>query len=159
MIREATTDDAAAFCDIYNHYVASTVVTFEERPVSIGAMQRRIREVPDPSLWLAADDGGVRGFAFAREWSGRSAYRFTVETTVYLEPRSRGRGTGSQLYEALIARLRSRGLHSAIGVVALPNPGSVALHEKAGFRKVAHLREVGRKFDRWIDVGFWERLL
>ena len=100
----------------------------------------------------------MRGYAYAAPWRARAAYRHSVETSIYLAPGAGGRGLGARLYRALFAALPSH-VHAAIGGVSLPNPASVALHERLGFRKVAHFREVGRKFGRWIDVGYWQRLL
>ena len=160
MMRIATTADAAAIADIYNHYVRETVVTFEETPVSTDEMARRIADVGTRYPWLIYEyDGAVVGWAYATEWKTRSAYRFSVETTVYLADSHRGRGTGTALYEALIAELKARKLHTAVGVIALPNSASVALHEKLGFAKIGHVAEVGRKFDRWVDVGYWQLIL
>jgi phosphinothricin acetyltransferase len=86
----------------------------------------------------------------------RAAYRYSAETSVYVAQGQGGRGIGSALYKALLEELRTRGIHMAIGGIAQPNPASVALHESLGFEKVAHFKQVGRKFDRWIDVGYWE---
>ena len=161
MIRTATAGDADAIARIYNHYVANTIITFEEQAVSSEEMAARIAEVAAASLpWLVAEqDGRVVGYAYASKWKGRCAYRFSAECTVYLDPDCVGRGYGTQLYESLFAALRERGMHAVIGGVALPNPASVALHEKLGMRKVAQFGEVGYKFDRWIDVGYWQATL
>jgi L-amino acid N-acyltransferase YncA len=101
----------------------------------------------------------VVGWAYATAWKSRSAYRFSVETTVYVAASHQRRGVGGALYRKLIEDLRARKLHSVVGGIALPNEGSVALHEKLGFRKIAHFAEVGRKLDRWIDVGYWQLIL
>lgn len=160
MIRTATSADAAAIAEIYNHYVRETVITFEETPVSTDEMARRMADIGARYPWLVFEyDRAVVGWAYATEWKTRSAYRFSVETTVYLADSHRGRGTGTALYEALIAELKARKLHSAVGIVALPNLASVALHEKLGFQKVGHFAEIGRKFDRWVDVGYWQLIL
>ena len=159
MIRACTAADAAAIAEVYNHYVHETVVTFEETPVSAAEMAQRISEVGARFPWLVWDDGAVVGWAYATPWKTRSAYRFSVETTVYLATSHQGRGIGASLYRALIDELRARDVHSAVGGIALPNPASVALHEKLGFRKVAQFAEVGRKFDRWVDVGYWQLIL
>jgi L-amino acid N-acyltransferase YncA len=160
MIRTATTADAAAIADIYNHYVRETIITFEETPVSTDEMARRIADIGARHPWLVFEyDGAVAGWAYATEWKPRSAYRLSVETTVYLADSHRGRGTGTALYKALLAELTARKLHTAVGVIALPNAASIALHEKLGFAKVAHVAEVGRKFDRWVDVGYWQLIL
>lgn len=160
-LRDATPDDAEAIVAIYNHFVKNTTISFEEQPVSAAAMRQRIGDVQDAGLpWLLAEvDGKVAGYAYATAWRVRAAYRFSVESSVYLSPQCAGQGLGSALYAGLIARLRQAGAHLAIGGIALPNPASVALHEKMGFEKVAHFSEVGRKFDRWIDVGYWQRTL
>jgi L-amino acid N-acyltransferase YncA len=159
-IRACTNADAAAITEIYNRYVRETVVTFEETPVAVEEMARRIADVGACFPWLAWDDGGtVVGWAYATAWKARSAYRFSVETTVYVAGSHHGRGIGAALYDALIAELRARKFHSAVGGIALPNPASIALHEKLGFRKIAHFTEVGRKFGRWVDVGYWQLLL
>lgn len=160
MIRAATPADAAALAAIYNPFVASSTATFEEDPVSEAEMARRIQERLPVLPWLVAEDlEGLLGYAYASPWKARSAYRFTVETTVYVAPRAAGRGLGEVLMRALLDDLRNRGFHAAVGIITLPNPASVALHEKLGFVKVAHLREVGLKFGRWIDVGNWQLML
>lgn len=160
MVRRVRMDDAGAICGIYNHYIEKTVITFEEQVVSVAQMEMRIAEVTSAYPWLVLEQGGaVAGYAYASIWKNRSAYRHAAESSIYLAAGAAGQGGGSRLYGALIDALRRQGIHTVIGGVALPNPASVALHEKLGFEKVAHLREVGRKFDRWIDVGYWELLL
>jgi L-amino acid N-acyltransferase YncA len=158
-IRAAEPRDAAAVAAIYNHYVEQTIVTFEEEPVSSVEMARRIEEVRDDSLpWLVAEqDGHIVGYASSRKWKSRSAYRFAVEVTVYVAPESARSGIGSSLYGGLFPMLQARGIHAVIAGIALPNEASVALHEKFGMRKVAHFPQVGFKFGRWIDVGYWQR--
>lgn len=160
-IRSATPEDAAAIAPIYNPYVADTCITFETAPVSAAEMRTRIGETLEAGLpWLvAAEAGAVRGYAYASRWKGRCAYRYSVETTVYLDQACTGRGIGRTLYSALLGQLRADGMRTAIGGIALPNPASVALHERLGFRNVARFREVGFKQDRWIDVGYWQLML
>jgi L-amino acid N-acyltransferase YncA len=160
MIRSATTADAEAICTIYNHYVLETSITFEEAAVTPGDMQSRICETLPSLPWLVWEEGAVvLGFAYAGKWKGRCAYRHSAEVTVYLEPACTGRGIGSKLYEELLATLREHNFHAVIGGIALPNPASIALHERLGFRKVAHFEQVGWKHNRWIDVGYWQLLL
>jgi L-amino acid N-acyltransferase YncA len=160
-IRPVVVQDAEAIVTIYNHYVLKTIMTFEEEAVPATEIIRRIEEVQDASLpWLVAElAGAVVGYAYATKWRLRYAYRFSVEVTVYVDPLSGNRGIGSDLYTHLVAALRDRGVHTAMGGIALPNDASVALHEKFGFKKVAHFEEVGFKFSRWIDVGYWARIL
>ncbi|MEQ5834994.1 arsinothricin resistance N-acetyltransferase ArsN1 family B [Marinobacter sp. NFXS9] len=161
MIRNATVGDAGRIADIYNHYIEQTVITFEEEPVTADTMAARIRACQDRGLpWLVLEEAEqVAGFAYAGEWIARPAYRYAVEVTVYLDHAQVRRGQGSRLYEALFAELRERGIHTVIGLIALPNDASIALHEKMGMDKVAHLREVGFKFGRWLDVGYWQGTL
>jgi phosphinothricin acetyltransferase len=160
-IRSATSADAAVIAGIYNHYVLNTSVTFEEEAITAAEMAKRIGEALGSSLpWLVAvENGTILGYAYASKWKARSAYRHSAEATVYLAKEATGRGFGTQLYTQLIDELRLRRLHVVIGGVALPNEASVALHAKLGFQKVAHFKEVGRKFGHWIDVGYWQLFL
>jgi len=159
-IREAQPTDGSAVCGIYNHYVLHTTITFEQEPVSAPDMAGRIAEVGATHPWLVAEtEGGVIGYAYATRWRSRAAYDRTVESTIYVSSDALGAGIGYPLYTALLEALRRRALHAVVGCIALPNPGSVAFHEKCGFLKVAHFPQVGRKFDQWVDVGFWQLLL
>lgn len=160
MIRTATSTDASAICAIYNHYVTRTIVTFEEQPVTSAEMQSRMVAVLEKLPWLVIEhDGDIAGYAYASPWKSRVGYRFAVESSIYLAPTHVGRGFGSALYQSLLDDLRARNIHCVIGGAALPNPASAALHEKLGFTQVAHFRENGFKFGRWIDVAYWQRLL
>lgn len=157
-IRDAGTGDAAAITEIYNHYILESVATFEESPLAPEALARRIKDTHSVELpWLiAANESRITGYAYASKWKGRCAYRYSVETTVYVASEMHGQGIGTRVYGELLERLRERGLHAAMGGIALPNDASVALHERLGFVKVAHFPEVGYKFGRWIDVGYWQ---
>jgi L-amino acid N-acyltransferase YncA len=160
-IRAATAADAAAIARIYNPYVRETVITFEEAEVKADEMASRIADVAAASLpWLVREvDGRLTGYAYATRWKARSAYRFSVETTVYADREQLGAGAGTALYEALFEELRKREVNAVIGGIALPNERSVALHEKFGMKKVAHFEQVGFKFGRWVDVGYWQTRL
>lgn len=160
-IHTTSAADAEAIAAIYNHYVHETIVTFEEEPVSAAEMASRIAELATHGLpWLVAEqDCAVVGYAYATRRKERVAYRDSVESTVYLAPGRHGQGLGSALYSALFGRLETAGSHAVIAVIALPNARSVALHETFGMSKVAHFKEVGFKFGRWIDVGYWEAIL
>ncbi len=174
-VRPVRTDDAGAIAAIYNVYVLDTVATFEIVPIDTQEMGRRIAKLLALGLpWLVAEDdalaaaGGpdsaVLGYAYAGPFRDRAAYDRTLETTVYVDPRARGRGIGTALYESLFATLQKltpeqsphAPIHVLMGVLALPNEASVALHERFGMAQVAHLPAVGHKFDRWVDVGYWQ---
>lgn len=157
-IDDASIADAAAIAALYNPYVLDSTISFEEVAVTADAMAGRIAEVQAAGLpWLAARrDGVLLGYAYASKWRTRHAYRYAVETSVYLAPAAAGHGLGTGLYGALLARLRAAGYHLAIGGIALPNAASIALHQKLGFEKVAHFKEVGFKFGQWRDVGYWQ---
>jgi L-amino acid N-acyltransferase YncA len=160
-VRPATAFDGEALARIYNYYVLNTVITFEEETVSAATMATRVAEVQSASLpWLVAEvDGVVVGYTYASKWKVRSAYRYSVETTIYLEQGREGQGLGTRLYSELLRILREQGIHAAIGGAALPNEASVALHEKLGFERVATFRQVGFKFQQWVDVAYWQILL
>lgn len=160
-VRAVTAADAAAIADIYNYYVADTVITFEEDSVSAPAMAARIADVQQQGLpWLVAESNTqVVGYCYATRWKVRSAYRHSVETTVYLRRGAEGRGIGKALYAALLPLLRERNVHAVIGGAALPNPASAALHAGLGFRQVATFSQVGFKQGRWVDVAYWELIL
>ena len=157
MIRPAKPSDASAIIAIYNHYIATSSITFEEELVSVDDMAQRIRDVTDKFAWYVYElEGNVVGYAYATPWRTRCAYRLSVESSVYVSKDFPGQGIGSKLYRHLLDELKKSGICVVIGGIALPNPASIALHEKFGFEKVAHFKKVGRKFERWIDVGYWE---
>lgn len=158
MIRAANHKDAAAIAQIYNHYIQHSTATFEEQPIAQAEMLARMTAVAAANLpWLVAEEQHkVCGYAYATQWKDRSAYRFCVETTVYIAPDSHAKGLGTWLYQTLFDELQKAGIHTALGGITLPNNASVALHEKLGMTKVAHLKQVGFKFDQWLDVGYWQ---
>ena len=157
-IRAATQDDAQAIATIYNYYIDNSIITFEEEQVTAAEIAERINETAAEQLpYLVLEkDGVVQGYAYASKWKGRCAYRYSVETTVYLAHDAGGNGFGTQLYETLFDELRNRSYHIAIAGISLPNDASIALHEKFGMEKVAHFKEVGFKFGKWVDVGYWQ---
>jgi phosphinothricin acetyltransferase len=160
MLRQCKPQDASAICGIYNHYVRETVITFEETQVSEADMAQRIVDVSSNLPWYVwAEADRVIGYAYATPWKARAAYKHSVEAGIYLEHHATGRGIGTSLYKALIADLRRDNFHCVIGGAALPNPASVALHERLGFSKVAEFKEVGFKLGRWVDVAYWELVL
>lgn len=161
VIREVTPHNAAKITSIYNPYVTETVITFEEIPVTIAEMQSRIENLLNSGFpYIAAEkDNQMIGYAYAGQWRARSAYRHTVETSIYLAQENTGHGVGTILYKELLERLKRMEVHVVLGGITLPNPVSMQLHEKLGFTKVAHFNEAGYKFGRWLDVGFWQLIL
>ena len=160
MIRAIKQNDAGEVAAIYNYYIENTTVTFEESPVSAEVMAQRI-ESHNPELpWIVyEEDNEIIGYAYVSEWKSRCAYRFSVEGTVYLKHGKTGKGIGTRLYKELIRRLDKDKIHVVIGGIALPNEASIALHTKLGFEKVAQFKEVGFKFNKWVDVGYWELII
>lgn len=159
-LRDATPDDAAAIADIYAPFVTASAVSFETEPPDEAAMRARIDAGGELYPWLVAEeDGSVLGYAYAARFRDRPAYRFVVETSVYLRADAVGRGLGRQLYQPLLARLESQGFTQAIAAITLPNEASVRLHERLGFERAGTYRRVGWKFGAWHDVGLWQRAL
>ena len=160
-----TPDDAAAMQAIYAHYVESSPVTFEEAVPEVEEMRRRIETVLERHAFFVAEDGagthdgGVFGYAYAGPYRSRPAYRFTAEVSVYIHHERQLQGTGRALYAELMAWLAAHDFRAAVAALTLPNDVSVRLHEGAGFEKVGHFRDVGRKFGRWHDVGWWQKVL
>lgn len=161
IIRDVLPADAAEIAQIYNHYITNTIITFEEETVTEDIIGRRMNEVQYLQLpWFVAEqDGNVLGYSYAGKWKDRSAFRYATEVTVYLRPDHAGKGIGAELYSKLLRALKSQGVHVAIGGIAMPNEASIKLHERMGFLKVAQFKEVGFKFNRWIDVEYWQRIL
>lgn len=158
-IRPATTKDAGAIAAIYAPHVVAGEATFETRAPDAAEIRRRMAHAGDLYPWLVAveeDGGGVLGYAYAARFRERVAYRWVVETTIYVADVAQKQGVGRLLYGALVQTLRAQGFGQAIGVIALPNDGSIALHEAVGFRRAGVTREVGFKNGRWIDVGWWQ---
>ncbi|MGJ3647456.1 N-acetyltransferase family protein [Sphingomonas sp. GlSt437] len=160
-IRAATAEDAASIAAIYAPYVLSGTVSFETEAPDTRAMRARMTASNGLYPWLVAtngdpEGGGVLGYAYAGQFRDRPAYRYVVETSIYMSGPIQGQGTGRLLYEALIDTLRAQGFTQAIGVIALPNDGSIRLHESVGFQRAGIYRSVGYKQGQWIDVGFWQ---
>jgi phosphinothricin acetyltransferase len=157
-IRPCVREDAAAISAIYNYYITNSVITFEDVPVDAVEMWHRMENYTKSYPWYVCEvDGHVVGYAYATRWKDRAAYRHSVEISVYVDKNSARQGCGKALYAKLIATLLDSGCHAIIGGVALPNDASVGLHEYFGFSKIAHFPEVGFKFGRWVDVGYWQK--
>lgn len=161
LIRPAEPDDAAAVADIYNYYIRTSHATFEIDEIDAAEMGRRIAEtVADgyPSL-VAVDGTEVMGYAYGRQFWSRYGYRHAIEVAVYIRNGREGQDVGRALYEDLFAGIKAPEYHSIIATISLPNDAGVWLHERFGMTKAARFREVGRKFDRWIDVGYWQLII
>ena len=159
-LRAATFDDAAAIAEIYAPFVRGSAVSFETEPPGAEAMRARIEAGGALYPWLVAEEERtVLGYAYAARFRDRPAYRFAVETSVYLRPDACGRGLGRRLYEPLLASLEAQGFTQAIAAITLPNAASVRLHERLGFERAGTYRQVGWKLGAWHDVGLWQRPL
>lgn len=143
---------------IYNHYIRTSVSTFEEQALSCDEVGARIQKVKAAGLpWLVARRAGaVVGYCYARPWHERAAYRYSVETSLYVAAGASRQGIGTVMYQALLKELHEKGLKTAMAGISLPNAASVGLHEKFGFQKAGHYFSVGFKFNEWIDVGYWQ---
>jgi len=156
LIRIAAEADAAAIAAIYRPYVERSHFTFEEVSPDDAEIARRLSNPLHP--WLVAEeDGTVAGYASTSPMRNRAAYRWSVETGIYLAPDAQGRGFGRQLLGAHLDLLEKQGFVTALAGIALPNQGSVALHEKFGFTLSGIERGVGFKLGQWFDVGRWQR--
>ncbi len=161
LIRKATAKDALAISKIYNYYIKNTVITFETKVVQPAEIGRRMKSgSPVKHPWIVGVvDGRVVGYAYSDKFQERDAYRRSVELTVYLDNTLRGHGYGKALYGHLISMLKKTDIAVMIGGIALPNEASVKLHEYFGFKNVAHFKKVGFKLKKWIDVGYWEKIV
>jgi phosphinothricin acetyltransferase len=160
MIRPVRLSDTQSICDIYNEYIKNSTITFEEIPVLSDEMVERIETVTENYPWLVYEvDEKVIGYIYGRRWRERAAYRNSVEAGIYLRPEFVGKGIGSEMMKNILKILKQKSFHTVISGIALPNPASIALCEKFGFKKVAHFKEVGYKFNKWIDVGYWQLIL
>ena len=166
MIRPVIPADAAAICGIYNYYIENTAISFEEKPLQTHEMEERIRKISANYPYLVWEEesgqsasGEINGYTYANTWRERSAYRYAAELSIYVKDGLQGRGMGKRLFEKLLVDIRKTNIHVLVAGIVLPNDRSVAFHEKAGFIKTAHFKEIGFKFNKWHDVGYWELLL
>ncbi len=156
-IRLAEAKDAAVLSAIYRPCVELSVVSFEVAAPDESEMARRIVETITVYPWLVWEiDGTAVGYAYASKHSARAAYRWSVDTSVYVDPRLHRRGGGRALYTSLFGILRAQGFVNAYAGITLPNAGSVGFHEHMGFRPVGVYERVGFKFGAWHDVGWWQ---
>lgn len=157
-LRAVEPGDSAAIAAVYAPYVSSSVVSFETHVPDAEAIAERIAAAGDLYPWLVAEDGGgaMVGYAYASAFRARPAYRFAVESSIYLAPAAQGQGLGRRLYGSVVETVRAQGFVQCIGAITLPNPASVRLHEALGFTKAGVYRRVGYKLGGWHDVGLWQ---
>jgi phosphinothricin acetyltransferase len=160
-IRDATAADLPGILAIYNEVVATSTAIYSSEPVTLANRLEwwRTRVAQDYPVLLAADASGVTGFASFGDFRAWPGYRFTVEHSVHVRANCRGQGVGTQLVQALLPRAAACNKHIMIAGVDAANSASIRFHERLGFTQVGHLREVGYKFDRWLDLVFLQRRL
>ncbi|HJR60310.1 MAG TPA: GNAT family N-acetyltransferase [Vicinamibacterales bacterium] len=162
-IRAATLDDLPALTDIYNYYILNTPITFDLKPLEPHERRGWFDEHADSGrhrLLVAADDGGrLVGYASTSRWRPKAAYDTTVESSVYCRHGATGCGIGTRLYEALFAAIAGQDVHRIVAGTTVPNPASIALHERFGFTRVGEFSEVGRKFGAYWNVAWFQRAM
>lgn len=159
-IRNAQVEDAANLVAIYAPYVEKTAITFETQVPAVEDFANRIEKTLKKFPYLVAvEEGQIVGYAYASTYYARAAYDWTVEMSVYVQKEARGKGIGSLLYTALEEELTARGFKNFLACIALPNPASIALHEKRGYQQVAHFKKVGYKFGTWHDIVWLQKSL
>jgi L-amino acid N-acyltransferase YncA len=159
-IRGATESDLTAIAAIYGHEARTGISTFDTDPRPIDDWRQRLDSTSrGDHLLVAADDETILGYAHSWAYRPKPCYAGTRETSIYLAPDAQGQGLGRQMYDDLLGWLVADGIRTVVAAVALPNPASLALHRACGFEEVGVMREVGRKFDRWIDVLWLQKSL
>ena len=159
-IRAASLDDAARCAEIYAPFVTDGWVSFELEAPDRVEMGKRIAAYRSSHGWLVAERAGrVVGYAYGAPHRAREAYRTSCDVAVYVDPACARQGWGRALYGKLLPILKDKDYHAAFAGIALPNPGSIALHERIGFEPLGIYRQVGWKLGAWRDVGWWQRLL
>mgnify|MGYP002639605013 CR=1 FL=1 len=157
MIRKVRIEDAQQLVGIYNYYVLNSVVTFDDIPFNAIYFEDKIKTItPQFPFYVYEENDEILGYAYANKWRLKPAYKYTVESTIYLKYNATGKQIGTKLYSHLLFELKEQNYHAIIGGVSLPNDVSIKLHENLGFKKVAHYNEVGLKFNKWVDVAFWQ---
>lgn len=157
MIRTVRIEDAQQIVDIYNYYVINSIVTLDLVPFSALDFEEKIQTISSDFPFIVFEEKGeIMGYAYANTFRTKPAYKNTVELTIYMKHTEIGKQIGKKLYSKLLIQLKNKDYHVVIGGLTLPNDASVKLHENFGFEKVAHFKEVGYKFNKWHDVGFWQ---
>lgn len=160
MIRPYQESDIDQLVDIYNYHVENGIATLDLKPITSKRLAVQFAKIQKKYPFLVEEDKGtIRAYAYASQWKAKSGYDRTVETTIYGNPQHQGKGVGTSIYRHLIKILKEQSYHSVVACLSLPNAPSVALHEKLGFIKVAHFQNLAVKFNKPIDVGYWQLVL
>ncbi len=160
MIRPVKPEDIPFITEIYNYYVRETAITFDIIELTKNTMKERVEKIAARYPYFVLEqEGEVLGYTYANEWKPKDAYKFTVESTVYLNPKATGKGYGALLYSKLIQELKRMSFRVVLGGITVPNEASIALHEKFGFKKVAVFENIGKKFGQLYSVGYWQLML
>lgn len=160
IIRKADIEDAQELLAIYTPYVTDTPITFEFEPPDLKEFQDRMTGIMGKYPYLVAEaDSQIMGYCYASQFKNRDAYDWSVETTIYMRPDSKGMGIGRKLYGRLEAILARQGILNLNACIAYPHPESIAFHEKMGYQTVAHFHQCGYKLDAWYDMVWMEKML
>jgi len=158
MIRKVNISDAENIVSIYNYYIENTIITFETSKIDVNEEKQRIKNILDNNypFIVYEEQNAVVGYAYLSKWREREAYNNTLESSIYVHKDYQSRGIGKMLYKELINSAKAQGVHVLIGGMSIPNPKSQKLHEGLGFKKVGLFKEVGYKFNKFIDVELWQ---
>ncbi|WP_346882134.1 N-acetyltransferase family protein [uncultured Algibacter sp.] len=157
MIRPLHINDAEALLAIYNYYVLNTAATFDIEPLTLNKFLEKLNSIAaDYPFIVYEEDNKILGFAYASKFRPKPAYNYTVEFTVYVKHTEHGKQIGAKLYSKLLELVKETDAHTVLGVLTIPNVASIKLHEKFGFKQVANLEAVGKKFGKWHNVGIWQ---
>ncbi len=161
-IRPAREDDVPALTALYNQYIETTAITFDLEPWTVERRREWFKQFAESGrhqVIVAEQDDEVAGYACSTKFRPKAAYDTTVETTIYVKQAAHRGGLGRALYTELFRRLKREDVHRAIAIITLPNPASIGFHESFGFHHKGTLDEVGRKFGKYWDVAWYEKML
>ena len=157
MIRPVNLNDVEELLEIYNYYVINSIITFDIEPLTLEIFKEKVERISKIYPFIVFEENNeILGYAYGSQWRSKPAYNHAVESTVYIKHNTQGKQIGTKLYAELLKQLKQQNFHTVIGGLTLPNDASVRLHKKFGFKEVAHFKQVGYKFNKWLDVGFWQ---
>ena len=160
IIRPLRLEDAKDLASIYSYYVTHTPITFDTVPPDEKNMNLRLNDIYGIfPAFIVEENGHIVGYCYAHTWKEKAAYNHTVETTIYIHPEYTQKGYGTLLMNTLINACREQNIHTLIACITYPNPSSIQMHERLGFKKVSHFKEVGKKFGQWLDVVDYELII